>query len=72
MIGYYDMVLGLIPVTLLGITGTLYGIGIETVIAVSLASLVAAGLVGHAMFIKSPANPPVESHTETPAVSASD
>lgn len=68
MIGYYDLILGLIPLTLLGISGTLYGIGLETTIAVPLASLVAVGLVGHAMFVKSPVN----ITTEAPAVSASD
>ena len=42
MVGYYDMILGLIPLTLVGVTGTLHGIGLETAIAVPLALAVAA------------------------------
>lgn len=68
MIGYYDMVLGLIPLSLLGVTGTLHGIGFETAIAVPLAALVATALVAHAMFVRAP----IEAPAESSAVPASD
>lgn len=68
MIGYYDLVLGLIPLTLLGVTGVLHGVGFETTVAVLLASLAAGGLVGHAMFVKAPVDVP----NEPQPVSASD
>ncbi len=54
MIGYYDMILGLIPLSLLGVAGTLHGIGFETAIAVPIAAIVATALVAHAMFVKAP------------------
>lgn len=57
MTGYYDIVLGLIPLTLAGITGALSVIGLELTIALPLASLVAVGLIGHAMFVRSPVDP---------------
>jgi len=72
MIGYYDMILGLIPLTLVGVSGTLYGIGLETAIAVPLAAMVAVALVGHALFVKAPvaATPDVE--PEPTGIPASD
>ncbi|MFB6174003.1 MAG: hypothetical protein ABEI39_05110 [Halobacteriales archaeon] len=54
MVGYYDVILGLIPVTLLGLTGALHGGGLDVSVAVPLAAAAAAGLVGHAMFVKAP------------------
>lgn len=58
MTGYYDVVLGLIPLTLAGITGALYATGFELTTAIPLASLVAVGLIGHAMFVRSPVDAP--------------
>lgn len=51
---YYDLVLGSIPVALFGVTGalTLFGVGVTS--AVSLGSLAATGLIGHAMFVRAP------------------
>lgn len=63
MTGYYDLVLGLIPLALTGITGVLSVMGFGLTTAVPLASLVSLGLVGHAMFI----NAPVDSSAESPA-----
>lgn len=59
MMGYYDVVLGLIPVTLLGISGALYAVGIGLSIAVPIAALVAAGLICHGLFIRAPVESPV-------------
>lgn len=68
MIGYYDMILGLIPLSLLGVSGTLHGIGFETSIAVPLAALVAVVLVGHAMFVRAP----IDVSAEAPSLPTSD
>lgn len=54
MTEYYDVVLGLIPIALIGITLSLLGLGLEPTIAVPTASLAAVGLIGHAMFVRSP------------------
>ena len=61
MTGYYDLVLGLIPLALVGITGTLTVAGLSLTTAVPLAATVAVGLIGHAMFV----NGPVESTSPT-------
>jgi hypothetical protein len=55
MVGYYDVVLGLIPVTLVGLTAILVGGGLPLWLSVPLSSTVAVGLIGHAMFVNGPA-----------------
>ena len=73
MVGYYDMILGLIPLTLVGVTGTLYGIGLQTSIAVPLAALLAVALVGHALFVRAPVSTTTtEIDPEPPGIPASD
>lgn len=54
MAGYYDIVLGLIPVALLGITAALTVVGLSLTTAVPIGALVAVGLIGHAMFVNAP------------------
>lgn len=54
MTGYYDIVLGLIPLALAAITAALSFAGLGLTTAVPLASLVAVGLIGHAMFVRAP------------------
>jgi len=54
MTGYYDIVLGLIPLTLAGIAGALHTVGFSLTTAVPLASIVAVALIGHAMFVRAP------------------
>jgi hypothetical protein len=54
MIEYYDAVLGLIPLSFLGLGGLLSGVGLPLTTAVPVAALVAAALVCHAMFVKTP------------------
>lgn len=64
MTGYYDIVLGLIPVALAGISAALVIAGLELTVAVPAASLVAVGLIGHAMFVRTPVDPrPAQSST---------
>ena len=59
MTGYHDYVLGLIPVALLGITFALEGLGWSMQVAVPIGGAVAAGLVGHAMFVRGPVSDPM-------------
>lgn len=54
MMGYYDAILGLIPLTLVGFSGALYGIGLGLTTAVPIGAAVAAALVAHAMFVNAP------------------
>lgn len=54
MTEYYDYVLGLIPLALLGISGTLSVGGFTTTTAVVAGSLVAIALTGHALFVNGP------------------
>jgi len=63
MARYYDLVLGLIPLALGGIAAALTAAGFALTTAVPLASAVAVGLMGHAMFV----NGPVEAGDEAPA-----
>jgi hypothetical protein len=57
MAGYYDLVLGLIPLSLAGISGALLSIGFTLTTAIPLAAIVSVGLIGHAMFIRGPVGP---------------
>lgn len=54
MTGYYDIVLGLIPLAMAGITGGLMLAGFALTTALPMASVVAVGLIGHAMFVNAP------------------
>ena len=54
MTGYYDLILALIPMALLGIGGTLLVAGVPQALAVSLAGTTAIGMIGHAIFVNGP------------------
>lgn len=54
MAGYYDIVLGLIPVALLGITAALTFVGLSVTTAIPAGAFVAMALIGHAMFVNAP------------------
>lgn len=54
---YYDVVLGLIPLALLGITGSLTIAGVQLTTAVTLAGVVAISLIAHALFVNGPVDP---------------
>lgn len=58
MTGYYDIILGLIPLAMASITGamSLAGFGLTT--AIPMASVVTVGLIGHAMFVRAPVDTP--------------
>lgn len=57
MTGYYDIVLGLIPLSLAGLTALLFVAGMSLPLAVPLGSVVAVGLIYHAMFVNAPVAP---------------
>lgn len=57
MTGYYDLILGLIPLALLGITGVLTLAGIDFTTAVPVGATVSVALIGHAMFVRAPVDP---------------
>lgn len=72
MTGYYDIVLGLIPVSLVGVSAALLVVGFALTTAVSVASVVGVGLVGHAMFVNGPAGGGSSDADETTARSSRD
>jgi len=57
MAGYYDVVLVLIPLSMLAVTGGLVAAGMDLTTSVPLGSLVSVGLIGHAMFVRAPVDP---------------
>jgi hypothetical protein len=66
MTTYYDLVLGFIPLALLGLGGGLHIAGLTLTTAVSIGGLVAVGLVGHALFVNAPVDPtPAPQSVET-------
>lgn len=67
MTGYYDIVLGLIPASLAGLTALLYVAGMSLSVSIPLASVVTLGLMGHAMFVNAPVTPSTEETTQQPA-----
>jgi len=56
---YYDLILGLIPLALLGLTALLTAAGLGLTAAVPLAGTVSVGMIGHAMFVRTPTSVPV-------------
>jgi hypothetical protein len=64
MASYYDLVLGLIPVSLAGLTALFLLGGLSMSLSVPLASTVAVGLMGHAMFVNGPATTVPDHATE--------
>lgn len=67
MVQYYDLILGLVPLTLGGITAALVAVGVAFTVAVPLAALVAVALIGHGMFVRAP-KPPSAPHAATEGV----
>lgn len=76
--GYYDVVLGLIPVAFGGIAGGFLAIGFGLIVAIPFAGLGALALMGHAMFVNPPTDEPAQPmpamtvSTNAPAVDIAD
>jgi hypothetical protein len=54
MTGYYDYVLGLIPVALVGVTAVLNLVGLSLTAALPGGALVAGAVMAHAIFVRNP------------------
>ncbi|MFB6108672.1 MAG: hypothetical protein ABEJ82_07510 [Haloplanus sp.] len=65
MTGYYDYVLGLIPLALVGITALLFVAGIDLTKAVPVGATASVLVIGHAMFVNGPVDAP-STREETP------
>lgn len=63
MANYYDLILGIIPVTLLGTSTGLHAAGVSITTAVAIGGFTAAILVGHALFINGPTDTTTAAHT---------
>jgi len=76
MTGYYDLILGLIPLSLLGITAAMSAVGVSMTAAVPLAAIVPVALIGHALFVNGPVDETsvatTQSASESPGFEAAD
>ncbi len=54
MTRYYDYVLGLIPLVMLGLTAVLFIAGIQLTLAVPVGAGAAVLIIGHALFVRVP------------------
>ncbi|WP_076608663.1 hypothetical protein [Natronorubrum thiooxidans] len=70
MTGYYDLVLGLIPVALLGITAALTVVGVSLTAAIPIGSAIAIAIMGHAMFVNGPVDSADEARSARPPLNA--
>ncbi|MFB6161935.1 MAG: hypothetical protein ABEJ86_00630 [Halococcoides sp.] len=68
---YYDLVLAVIPLTMVGLTGSLVVAGVSSEIALAAGSLLAAGCIGHAVFVRAPVTNHDEAVTPRNSVSRS-
>jgi len=60
MVQYYDYVLGMIPLVLVGITALLTVAGLDLTAAIPVGAGVAALIIGHALFVNMPIQPTAE------------
>ena len=72
MAGYYDYVLGIIPLALLGITAVLTIVGFPLTLAVPTGASVAGLVIGHALFVNGPVDTPTveKKPVQSPPVTA--
>lgn len=72
MVSYYDLILALIPLTLIGGTLGLMAVGMSLTAAIPAGASMAVLLIGHAMFVRSPAGESAGSPSEVGTASVSD
>ncbi|RJX42044.1 hypothetical protein DM826_10325 [Halonotius aquaticus] len=70
MAQYYDYVLGVIPLVLVGLTTLLTLAGFELTTAIPVGAGVAALIIGHALFVNMPTQPTAESAEASQRVNA--
>ncbi|WP_435157338.1 hypothetical protein [Haladaptatus sp. DFWS20] len=66
MTGYYDLILGLIPLALIGVTGAVSAAGLSMTAAVPVGATVSVLLIGHALFVNGPVDISPESTSVAP------
>jgi hypothetical protein len=66
MTGYYDLILGLIPLALIGVTGAFSVAGLTLTMAVPLGATASVLLIGHALFINGPVDESPQLQSSTP------
>lgn len=57
MTDYYDLILGLIPLTVGGVAGLLVFGGVGYSLAIPIGAMCSLPLIGHAMFVNAPVTP---------------
>ena len=60
MVQYYDYVLGVIPLVLVGLTALLTLVGLDLTAAIPVGAGGAALIIGHALFVNMPTQPTAE------------
>ena len=70
MVQYYDYVLGVIPLVLVGLTALLSAAGFELTVAIPVGAGVAALIIGHALFINMPTQPTADTAESAQRVNA--
>ncbi|MFB6123533.1 MAG: hypothetical protein ABEJ78_08750 [Haloferacaceae archaeon] len=70
MTGYYDYVLGVIPLVLFGLTAVLSGVGLQLTQAVPVGAGAAVLVIGHALFVKAPVDAPAATAPKTKPLNA--
>jgi len=60
MVQYYDYVLGLIPLVLVGVTAALWLAGLSVTMALPTGAGISALVIGHALFVNMPTQPTAE------------
>jgi len=71
MAGYYDLILGLIPLSLVTVAGVLTVLGVSLTAAVPVAASIPVALIGHALFVNGPVDASQSSSTTADSSSAS-
>lgn len=56
---YYDLILGMIPLALLGLTALLTTAGFTLTSSVLVAGVISVGRIGHATFVRTPTDAPI-------------
>lgn len=64
---YYDIILGLIPLALFGVTAVLVAAGFGVTTAAPVGAMFSVGLMAHAMFIRAPVDTSVRAES-SPAI----
>jgi len=70
MAQYYDYVLGVIPLVLVGLTALLTLVGLDLTAAIPVGAGVAALIIGHALFVNMPTQPTAGSADTSQRVNA--